>query len=89
MGEICENFWFLETGSVYAYYFNAQLDEQVTGLYIAGDWMVEQASFTSRGASSNKIKAYSDTTTLILSVHDLHDLIGQSQVFFPVGKNLR
>ncbi|MDW3191070.1 MAG: Crp/Fnr family transcriptional regulator [Cytophagales bacterium] len=87
-GEVCSCFWFLETGSVYSYFFNAALDQQTTGLYVRGSWLVDQASFTARAPSKYKIAAFEDTETLILNIHDLHDLIGRSPVFFQLGKIL-
>lgn len=87
-GEICNCFWFLETGSVYSYYLNDELDQVTTGLFVAGDWLVDQASFTSREPSKCKIEAYSDTQTYVLTIHEIHNLIGQSQTFFQMGKIL-
>lgn len=87
-GEICNCFWFLETGSVYSYYLNDELDQVTTGLFVAGDWMVDQASFTARVPSKYKIQAYADTQAHVLTVHEIHNLIGQSQAFFQLGKIL-
>lgn len=87
-GEVCDCFWFLETGSVYSYYFNDELDQQTTGLFIQGNWLVEEASFTARAPSKYKIAASEDTQTLILNIHNLHHLISQSPVYFQLGKIL-
>ncbi len=87
-GETCHCFWFLEEGSAYSFYLNEELDQVTTGLYVAGDWLVEQSSFTMRVPSRNKIEAFTDTIAHILTIHELHKLIGQSQTFFQLGKIL-
>ncbi len=86
--ETCNCFWFLEQGSVHSFYLNSELDQVTTGLYIPGDWIVEHTSFTSRTPSTCKFQAFEKTEAHILTIHDLHDLIGQSQVFFQLGKIL-
>lgn len=87
-GETCNCFWFLEEGSVHSFYLNEALDPVTKGLYVAGDWFVEQSSFTARIPSKNKIEAFSDTKTHVLTIHELHNLIGKSQTFFQLGKVL-
>lgn len=87
-GETCNCFWFLEEGSVYSSYLNQALDPVTTGLYVAGDWIVEQSSFTARLPSKNKIEAFTDTKAHILTIHELHHLIEASQKFFQLGKIL-
>ena len=87
-GDICNDFWFLECGSVVQSYRNAEHDEVIAGLFVAGHWVLDHASFTGRKPSTFDFVAFETCTTYRIAIDDLHTLIGQSQAYFQLGKVL-
>lgn len=87
-GEVCNAFWFLESGSVHQYHKNSNMDLVTTGLFVAGQWVLDHSSFTGRKATTDSFEAYQDLTAYALTIHELHALIARSQVYFQLGKIL-
>ena len=59
-----------------------------TGLFVAGQWVLDPISFTGRKASSDCLEAFEDTQTFQMTIHQVHELIARSQVYFQLGKIL-
>jgi len=76
----------LVSGSAYQFELDREeMEEQVIGLYTAGDWCFNHASFVAQRGSQSVIKAYSDVTVRELTVFSIHQLLAISPAFFQLG----
>lgn len=74
------------SGSAYQFELDREeIEEQVIGLYAAGDWCFNHASFVSQRGSQSVIKAYSDLVVRELNVFSIHQLLAISPAFFQLG----
>ncbi|OBX19022.1 hypothetical protein A9996_18920 [Gelidibacter algens] len=85
-GIICSSFWYIVAGSFYQYRIDSELNKNIIDLNIAGDWVVNHKSFTSRNPSMFSIQAFEDSSIYEISIDAIHRLIGQSQSFLQMGK---
>ncbi|WOK09222.1 cyclic nucleotide-binding domain-containing protein [Imperialibacter roseus] len=86
-GQVCGGLFFLERGSLVQYRQHDDSDT-IDGLYLPGDWVIDNLSFVSRKPALASIAAFEDSTVLGLDVGSIHELIGISPVFFVLGKLL-
>lgn len=86
-GIICRSVSLLVSGTAYQFALN-DINENVIDLYSQSDWVMNYNSFVSQKPSTTFIKAYTDCDVLEMSIYTAHELIGQSPVFFQLGKLL-
>lgn len=87
-GQICGGVYFINKGSFRQYEVNDAGDENIKNLFIDADWMLEYKSFTSQKPSETFLEASEESEVLFLNVHDMHELIKLSGVFFQLGRIL-
>lgn len=88
IGEVCQDWSFIVTGSFRAYYLDEDLNEITTNLFLENSWMLNHASFTGQKPAKSKLEAFEDSTVLSINIEDLHLLIGKSPAYFGLGKIL-
>ena len=88
-GEVCQSFFLILSGSAYQYNLNHNLEEEISGLYAQGDWVVNGKSFTGQAPSESNIKAFEDCLVSELRIEVIHSLIGRSHAFFQLGNLLQ
>lgn len=88
IGQVCQAFCFLESGSLRHYYLDEELEEVILNLHTQHQWVLDSVSFTAQKPATAKIEAFTDCTLYSLSIHHLHHLIEQSQRYFALGKIL-
>lgn len=89
IGEIANAIYFVRSGALHSSYYTEEQLQVVQGLFLAGDWMLEHKSFTSRAPATNAIEAFTDCVLLELPIEGLHELIESSPVFFQLGSVLQ
>jgi len=87
-GEVCNSFYFLKKGSFRHFCTNEDGNELVVKLYTQDDWILDHQSFTSQKPSINNIQAYEDSEVFEMALCDIHELIGESQSYFSLGRIL-
>ena len=85
-GKVCRSFYFLNSGSCRLYSINEAGEESTVNFFITGDWVSDQESFVSQNPSKNNIEAFETCDVYELDVLSIHELIGQRQPFFQLGK---
>ena len=85
-GEVCNTLHFLLEGAVIQYQLNEYEEEIVYDLSVPNDWVLNQTSFVERKPSENYMRAFETVRVLSLTIHDLHDLIAESQNYLQLGK---
>ena len=88
VGEVCSAFHFLLKGSCYQFRAT-NAGENIIDLHVAGDCVVNPASFMSRRPASETIKVYEDGEVWVLTIQSLHQLIAKSQVFLQLARLLQ
>lgn len=88
IGEVCVNWSFVTNGSFREYYTNQELNDVTTNLFTSNSWAINHSSFTGQLPSKCKIEAFEESEVLMIGIHDLHHLIGESPAFFALGKIL-
>lgn len=83
-GQYCTTVFHILSGAAYQFSWN-DIDENIIGLYIEGDWCFNYFSFINRKPSNATIKAYTDLEVVELDTYAIHELITQSQAFFQLG----
>ena len=86
--EVCSQWAFVTKGSFRGYYQDKDLNEVTTHLFTENTWAINHSSFTGQLPSKSKLEAFEASEVLTISIHDLHDLIGESPAFFALGKIL-
>lgn len=85
-GYISQTVYFIVSGSAYQFEMDREeVEENIIGLYAAGDWCFNHASFVSQKPSKSVIRAYSDVVVRALSISAIHQLIASSPAFFQLG----
>lgn len=87
-GQVCPAVYFLNDGSLRQYHIADEGSERTLNLFLKGDWVLDYQSFISQKPSRNFITAFEDSEVIELSICSAHKLIGQSQVFFKMGRLL-
>jgi CRP-like cAMP-binding protein len=87
-GQICKELCFVNNGGFKQYVVSDDGTEAITNLFTADDWMLEYKSFTSQKPSETFIEATEESELLVLSIHNLHELIKLSDSFFSLGRIL-
>ena len=87
-GAICRFFAFLNSGSFKQYHKDNELNEVIVNLYTQSHWVFDHQSFTGQKPAENWIEAYEDSSVLVISMDDIHELIGRSQAYFGLGRIL-
>ena len=87
-GQICQSFYFLNSGSVRHYYTTDDNSEVTVNLFIEADWFSDYQSFTLQKPSKNNLQTFEESELYELTIHDFHRLIGLSSSFFRLGKIL-
>jgi CRP-like cAMP-binding protein len=87
-GEICQSFYFVESGSLRQFKDVDGFIEQTINLYLENDFVFDQSSFTSQKPSLFNIQALEDCELIELTVQSVHSLITLSPTFFALGKIL-
>ena len=87
-GAICSSLSFLNSGALYQYTVDTNLDKHIIELYTANDWVINNKSFSSRSKSDTYIQAFEDSSICFLTIDAIHNLIAQSQSFFQIGRIL-
>ncbi|MEL6556920.1 MAG: cyclic nucleotide-binding domain-containing protein, partial [Bacteroidota bacterium] len=87
-GEVCHCAYFVEYGSFRHFYKTEDLEEVNVNLAVAGDWLLDHQSFTSRKPSLNQIVANEDSKVNFITIDAAHELIGSSPKFFSLGRIL-
>lgn len=86
LGQISQSVFLVVSGSAYQFELDREeIEEQVIGLYTAGDWCFNHASFVTQRGSQSVIKAYSDVVVRELSIFSIHQLLASSPAFFQLG----
>lgn len=86
--EVSSHWAFVNKGSFREYYRDQNLNEVTTQLFTENSWAINHSSFTGQLPSKCKIEAFEDSEVLMIGIHDLHHLIGESPAFFALGKIL-
>ena len=81
-GQVCRALYFVNKGALK----QVDDDETIINLFAANEWMMDVKSFTSQKATEYAVIAVDHCELFCLSVHDLHELIQMSPVFFQLGK---
>lgn len=87
-GQVCHGIYFVNSGAFRQYDEQEDGIENIIHLFMDGDWMLEYKSFTLQKPSASFLEATEDSEVLLLSVHDLHELIRISGAFFKLGSIL-
>lgn len=87
-GEVCQDVWFVNRGSLRQYQMTDQAEEITHDLYVEADWVLNYQSFTSQKSSMTRIQAAEACEVLQLNVDDLHALIEEAGTFFKLGQLL-
>lgn len=87
-GQVCPALYFLAHGSLRQYHKTVEGTERILNLFLERDWVTDYQSFLSQKPSRNFIQAFEDSEVIELSICSLHKLIGQSHVFFKMGRLL-
>lgn len=87
MGEVCTEALFIVDGAAYEFDY-IDIDENITGLFTAGDWCLNYRSFLRQSASNATIKAYTALNAWSVSVSAAHALVAASAPFFQLGSIL-
>ena len=85
-GQICREFYFVNSGSFRHYTILETGLEATLNLYVENDWVFEYKSFISQQPSTAFIQANEKTDVFFLSGFDFHELIKISDSFFRMGK---
>jgi CRP-like cAMP-binding protein len=86
-GEICKSFYFVLQGS-FVQYKTKDTDENIVDLHLKNEWMFNQESLIEQLPSTTKIKAFSNSELLSLTLNGFHYLCSKSQAFLQFGKIL-
>ncbi|WDF54377.1 Crp/Fnr family transcriptional regulator [Mucilaginibacter sp. KACC 22063] len=84
-GDICQQFYYVSSGSFRQYYMLEHAEETTLNLHITGDWIVEHQSFMSQSPSCTIIQAVQDSEVFELSIYYFHELIRISPSYFRLG----
>lgn len=87
-GEVCSFFGFIESGAIYQYKIDTDLEQNIIDLNVSKDWVLNHKSFTSQKPSDYYIQAFEKSYIHILSIESIHTLIAESQSFLQMGKIL-
>lgn len=87
-GQVCGGIYFVNEGSFRQYDINEDGVETIINLFMEDNWMLEYKSFTLQKPSETFVEATEDSEVLLLSIHDLHELIKLSGAFFRLGSIL-
>ena len=84
-GEVCRSIYFIITGSVRQ---TQEIDgtELTINLVTENTWFFDQKSFVEQKVSETSLVCFEDSEICSLTVHAIHELIAESQVFFQLGK---
>jgi CRP-like cAMP-binding protein len=85
-GEVCQNFYFINSGAFRQQTILDTGDEATLNLWITNEWMFEYKSFMSQQPSTSNIEAACDSEVFVLSGWDFHELIKISDRFFQLGR---
>ena len=85
-GQICREFYFVNSGSFRHYNITIDGTEAILNLYVEGDWVMDYKSFMSQKPSDCVIRAMEDSEVFKLTAFDFHELIKISDAFFRIGK---
>jgi CRP-like cAMP-binding protein len=87
-GQICQSFYFVNTGSLRHYHIEENGQDATLNLFVQKDWILEYKSFMTQQPSENFIQATTDTELFSLSIWDFHELARASESFLRMGKIL-
>lgn len=85
-GQICQQFYFIESGAFRQHTILDTGDEATLNLWIANEWMFDYKSFMSQQPSTSNIEAACDSRVFSLSGWDFHELVKISDKFFQLGR---
>ncbi len=85
-GQICQHFYFINSGSFRQHAISDAGEEITLNLWIENEWMFEHKSFISQKPADTNIEATSDSEVFALSMWDFHELVKASDLFFRLGK---
>ena len=85
-GQVCREFYFVNSGSFRHYTILETGVEAILNLYVENDWMFEYKSFVSQTPSTAFIQAHERSEIFSLSGHEFHELVKISDSFFRMGK---
>ncbi|MFL5786751.1 MAG: Crp/Fnr family transcriptional regulator [Flavisolibacter sp.] len=85
-GQICQYYYFIQSGSFKQYKILENPDESILNLYIENDWMSEYSSFIQQRPSETIIESAENSQLFALSVYAFHELINLSNIFFQLGR---
>lgn len=86
-GQLSDRFFFITKGTAYQFVYE-DIDENIIGLHIEGDWCFNHTSFVKQQPSAAIIKAYTDLEVIMLTAASIHELIALSAAFFQLGRVL-
>ncbi|MBL7710746.1 MAG: Crp/Fnr family transcriptional regulator [Chitinophagaceae bacterium] len=86
-GEICSSVFYIIKGAAYQF-TDEDIDENIIGLHIEGDWCLNYSSFINQKPSNAIIKCYTDLEVVELPITTIHELIALSPSFFQLAKVL-
>jgi CRP-like cAMP-binding protein len=87
-GQVCREFYFINSGSFRHYTVLDNGEESIINLFVPHEWMSEYKSFMTQQPSLNNIQAATDSEVLSLHAQDFHELVKISDQFFRLGRIL-
>lgn len=85
-GQVCREFYFVNTGALRQYEITENGTEAILNFYMESDWLFDYKSFITQKPSHTIISATEDSEVFKLSGYDFHDLVKISDSFFRIGQ---
>ena len=85
-GEICREFYFVNSGAFRQYEIKEDGTEAIINLYIESDWLFNYKSFVTQKPSETVVRATEVSEVFKLSGYDFHELVKISDSFFRMGR---
>lgn len=84
LGAVCTEALYIIDGSAYEFDY-IDIDENITGMFTAGDWCLNYRGFIQQSPSCSTIRVYADLSAFSLTISAAHELIATSPRFFQLG----
>ncbi|MEO6632586.1 MAG: cyclic nucleotide-binding domain-containing protein, partial [Mucilaginibacter sp.] len=84
-GQVCNFIVIIISGSLRLVH-EADEKEHTLNFFSEYDFAADHESFVSQKPSVNTIEALEDSVISVISIHQLHALIGRNQAFFAIGR---
>lgn len=85
-GQVCQQFYFIRSGSLRNYEIQEDGNDVTLNLYVENDWVMEYRSLIRQQPAETFIQATEDSFLFELGLHDFHQLAKKSDSFFRIGR---